>query len=198
MKYLRIITPRSNGSKIMKQLSENGAKSINCLLAEGSANDHILEVLGIEKQKKEIVSALVNDNLIDDLLDFLKDKFDKKNTSIMFTTPVDYKGEVNMEYEALYVIVDKANADKVIEISQKEGAKGATVVHGRGSGIQKKSVFLNMTIEPEKDIVLMLIKKEISERIKSAIYETMKLDENSKGIMFSLPVSDVRGLVDQN
>lgn len=198
MKYLRIITPRSNGSKIMKQLSENGAKSINCLLAEGSANDHILEVLGIEKQKKEIVSALVNDNLIDDLLDFLKDKFDKKNTSIMFTTPIDYKGEVNMEYEALYVIVDKANADKVIEISQKEGAKGATVVHGRGSGIQKKSVFLNMTIEPEKDIVLMLIKKEISERIKSAIYEAMNLDENSKGIMFSLPVSDVRGLVDQN
>lgn len=198
MKYLRIITPRSNGSKIMKQLSENGAKSINCLLAEGSANDHILEVLGMDKEKKEIVTALVNDGMVDDLLDNLKDKFDKKNTSIMFTTPIDYKGEVNMEYEALYVIVDKANADKVIEISQKHGAKGATVVHGRGSGIQKKSVFLNMTIEPEKDIVLMLIKKEISESIKSAIYEAMNLDENSKGIMFSLPVSDVRGLVDQN
>ena len=52
MKYLRIITPRSNGSKIMKKLSEKGAKSINCILAEGSANDHILELLGIEKQKK--------------------------------------------------------------------------------------------------------------------------------------------------
>lgn len=46
-----------------------------------------------------------------------------------------------MEYEALYVIVDKANADKVIEISQKEGEKGATVVHGRGSGIQKNQYF---------------------------------------------------------
>ena len=116
----------------------------------------------------------------------------------MFTTPVDYKGEIDMEYEALYVIVNKENADKVIEISQKEGAKGATVVHGRGSGIQKKSVFLNMTIEPEKDIVIMLIKKEISEKVKSAIYDAMNLDENSKGILFSLPVTDVHGLVEQN
>ena len=116
----------------------------------------------------------------------------------MFTTPLDLKGEVNMEYEALYVIVNKENADKVIEISQKEGARGATVVHGRGSGIQKKSVFLNMTIEPEKDIVIMLVKKEISEKVKSSIYEAMNLEENSQGILFSLPVSDVRGLVEQN
>ena len=198
MKYLRIITPRSKGSKIMNQLKEKGAKSISWLLAEGSANAHILEVLEIDKEKKEIVSALVNDDLVNDLLDQIKDKFDKKNTSIMFTTPVDYKGEIDMEYEALYVIVNKENADKVIEISQKEGAKGATVVHGRGSGIQKKSVFLNMTIEPEKDIVIMLIKKEISEKVKSAIYDAMNLDENSKGILFSLPVTDVHGLVEQN
>ena len=61
-----------------------------------------------------------------------------------------------------------------------------------------KSVFLNMTIEPEKDIVIMLIKKEISEKVKSAIYDAMNLDENSKGILFSLPVTDVRGLVEQN
>lgn len=197
MKYLRIITARSKGSKIMEKLEKYGAKSINCLLAEGSANTHILEILGIDKEKKEIVSALVNDDLINGLLDDLENKFDKKNSSIMFTTPVDFKGEINMEYEALYVIVNKENADKVIEVSQAKGAKGATVVHGRGSGIQKKSVFLNMTIEPEKDIVIMLIKKEISEDVKSAIYESMKLDENSQGILFSLPVSDVRGLVEQ-
>ena len=194
MKYLRIITARSKGSKFMEKLEKYGAKSINCLLAEGSANTHILEILGIDKEKKEIVSALVNDDLVNGLLDDLENKFDKKNSSIMFTTPVDFKGEINMEYEALYVIVNKENADKVIEISQ---AKGATVVHGRRSGIQKKSVFLNMTIEPEKDIVIMLIKKEISEDVKSAIYESMKLDENSQGILFSLPVSDVRGLVEQ-
>lgn len=141
MKYLRIITARSKGSKIMEKLEKYGAKSINCLLAEGSANTHILEILGIDKEKKEIVSALVNDDLINGLLDDLENKFDKKNSSIMFTTPVDFKGEINMEYEALYVIVNKENADKVIEISQAKEAKGATVVHGRGSGIQKNLSF---------------------------------------------------------
>ncbi|MSS77574.1 transcriptional regulator [Anaerococcus sp. WCA-380-WT-2B] len=197
MKYLRIITNRSKGSKFMQQLQAYGAKYISCLLAEGSANDHILEVLGINKERKEIVSALVNDSLVKDLLDKLSDKFDKKNTSIMFTTPIDKKGEINMEYEALYVIVDKSNADRVIDISQKHGARGATIVHGRGSGIQKKSVFLNMVIEPEKDIVIMLIKKDIAEKIKSALYDSLELNQDSNGILFSLPVSDVRGLVDQ-
>lgn len=197
MKYLRIITPRSKGSKFMEELEKSGAKAINCLLAEGSANEKILEILGIEKQRKEIVSALVNDDLVKGLLDRLADKFDKKNTSIMFTTRLDYKGEDKMDYEALYVIVDKANADKVIEISHNHGAKGATVVHGRGSGVEKKSVFLNMRIEPEKDIVIMLIKKDIAEDVKSALYESLRLNEDSNGILFSLPVSDVRGLVDQ-
>lgn len=198
MKYLRIITKRSNGSMFMKKLSSYKAKAISSFLAEGSAKDHILEAFSIDKEKKEIVSALVDDSTVKDLLDSLSDKFDKKNTSIFFTTPLDLKGEINMEYEALYVIVERSNADKVIDIAQENGAKGATVVHGRGSGIQKKSLFLNMTIEPEKDIVLMLVKKEKAEEIKKALYESLKLKEEKNGILFSLPVSDVRGLVDQN
>ena len=79
MKYLRIITARSKGSKFMEKLERYGAKSINCLLAEGSANTHILEILGIDKEKKEIVSALVNDDSVNGLLDNLENKFDKKN-----------------------------------------------------------------------------------------------------------------------
>lgn len=37
-------------------------------------------------------------DLVNGLLDDLENKFDKKNSSIMFTTPVDFKGEINMEY----------------------------------------------------------------------------------------------------
>lgn len=34
-----------------------------------------------------------------------------------------------------------------------------------------------MTIEPEKDIVLMLIKKELEETIKGKIYKEMELEK---------------------
>lgn len=79
--------------------------------------------------------------MVNDLLDQIKDKFDKKNTSIMFTTPVDYKGEIDMEYEALYVIVNKENADKVIEISQKKEQKAQLLFMAEDLEFKKICVF---------------------------------------------------------
>lgn len=55
-----------------------------------------------------------------------------------------------------------------------------------------------MNIEPEKDIVVMLIEKDLVEPIREAILEEMNLEKENKGIIYSLPVMDVRGLVGQN
>ena len=68
---------------------------------------------------------------------------------------------MNSEYVALYVIVDRHLGHRAVEIAQANGAKGATLVHGRGSGEKVKSILLNMNIEPEKDIVIMLVKKPL-------------------------------------
>lgn len=56
---------------------------------------------------------------------------------------------------------------------------------------------MHMNIEPEKDIVVMLIKKELMEPIKNAIYNEMNLGNENKGIIYTLPVMEVRGLVEQ-
>lgn len=55
-----------------------------------------------------------------------------------------------------------------------------------------------MNVEPEKDIVIMLVKNDIAENIKEAIYDKMNLNKENKGIIYSLPVMEVRGLVEQN
>ena len=57
---------------------------------------------------------------------------------------------------------------------------------------------MNMSIDPEKDIAIMLVKKDLVESIRAAIYEQMNLEEENKGIIYSLPVMEVRGLIDQN
>ena len=198
MKYLRIILPRGKGSKFMDILKQMGASWVTCILAEGCAKAEILDMLEIDKVKKEIVLALIEDEKLDKLIDRLKEKLDKANSSILFATNLENKGDEKMEYEAIYVIVNREDGEKVVNLAQENGAKGATIVHGRGSGIEKKSLFLNMKIEPEKDLVIMVVKKEMEQTIKDTIYQEMNLGENSKGIIYSLPVSDVRGLVDQN
>lgn len=197
MKLLTIIIPRSKGSEIMSYLDRNQAKYITCYFGEGSASDEILSRFKINKLKKEIVFAIIDDQAVERILIKLERKIKKVNTAILFTTPLDNEGVAKMDYEALYIIVDREKGNRVIEVAQKNGAKGATIIHGRGAGIQKKSIFINMTIEPEKDIVLMLVKKELTENIRQAIYKEMDLEKESKGIMFTLPVTDVRGLVEQ-
>lgn len=104
-----------------------------------------------------------------------------------------------MDYVCLYVIVDRHQGQKAIHIAQEYGARGATVIHGRGSGEEVKSkLFLNMNIEPEKNLLIMLIKKDLVDTIQKEIYEQMDLRSQGKGIIYSLPVNHVAGLVEQN
>ncbi len=46
--------------------------------------------------------------------------------------------------------------------------------------------------------MIMLVKNDIAENIKDAIYDKMNLDKENKGIIYSLPVMEVRGLVEQS
>ena len=200
MHLLRVIMPRGKGSEFMNILKEDGAKAISCYYGYGSATSAIKKTLHTDKIKKEIVMAITDDEMTMKILDDLNEKISHTNTAIAYTSPIDYKGEdeLNFEYVAMYVIVDRQEGQKAITIAQENGAKGATLIHGRGAGKELKSILLNMNIEPEKDIVIMLVKKELMDPIRDAIYREMNLGEENKGIIYSLPVMEVRGLVDQN
>ena len=55
-----------------------------------------------------------------------------------------------------------------------------------------------MNIEPEKDLVIILVKKDMAEKIQKEIYDQMDLRSQGKGIIYSLPVNHVAGLVEQS
>lgn len=197
MQLLRIILPRGKGSKFMNILKDHGATSIGCFYGEGSAPSQILNTLAIDKTKKEIVTALIEEETVRKVIDRVSEKLKAVNSAVAFSTSLE--GENNMDYVCLYVIVDRHQGQKAIHIAQEHGARGATVIHGRGSGEEIKSrVFLSMNIEPEKDLVIMLIKKDLVEKIQKEIYEQMDLESQGKGIIYSLPVNHVAGLVEQN
>lgn len=202
MQLLRVILPRGKGSEFMKTLDNYGAKAITCAYGYGSNPAYLSNVMHTDKIKKEVVVAILDDDQVSRILDAMNDKISKTNTAIAFTSPLDYKGEddlkLNIEYVALYVIVDRHEGHRAVQIAQEHGARGATFIHGRGSSKEVKSILLNMNIEPEKDIIVMLVKKDLVEPIRDAIYEQMQLAEENKGIIYSLPVMEVRGLVEQS
>ena len=202
MQLLRAILPRGKGSEFMKTIKDDGAIVITCYYGYGSASESIQSKLKVNKIRKEIVMAILDDENAKIAMDELEEKLVRINTGVAFTSQLEYKGESNLQnesnYQALYVIVDRHEGQKAVAIAQENGAKGATLIHGRGSAKEVKSILLNMNVEPEKDIVIMLVKNDIAENIKDAIYDKMNLYKENKGIIYSLPVMEVRGLVEQS
>lgn len=97
-------------------------------------------------------------------------------------------------YQAIFVIVDEGESDRVLEAANEAGSQGGTVIHAHGSGGKETKRVFNMEIEPEKDIVLILSRDEITDGITRAINKEMNLEEPNAGILFTTDLSETRGI----
>ena len=87
-----------------------------------------------------------------------------------------------MEYQAIFIIVDRGLGHEVVDVATEAGARGATIINARGSGIHEKEVFFSINIEPEKEIVMIINQKEETDKNIDDLKENMKIDEPGKGI----------------
>ncbi len=93
----------------------------------------------------------------------------------------------------ILAICNTGFADEVMEVAKTAGAKGGTILHGRGS-VQKDALqFLSITIEPEKEVVIIIAGSEKND-IMQAIAKEMGVGTKAHTICLSLPVDGVAGL----
>ncbi len=98
-------------------------------------------------------------------------------------------------HEVIFAIVNSGFADDVMEIAKENGARGGTILNARGVAGQEAAAFFGITLHQEKEILMMVVDKAIRDDILNAIYKQMGMAKKAQGIAFSLPVSDVAGLV---
>ena len=84
MQLLRIILPRGKGSKFMNLLNDFDAKAIGCFYGEGSASSEILNTLAIDKTKKEIVTALIDEKAVRSVIEKISEKLKAVNSVVAF------------------------------------------------------------------------------------------------------------------
>lgn len=102
--------------------------------------------------------------------------------------------EQENKFELIVSIVNRGHSDNVVAGARDAGARGGTIFYGRGTGNSEKDSIMGVSIEPEKEIVLTLTKKEDKQKIMKAICEKSNMEHPGAGICFSLPVSQVRGI----
>ena len=84
---------------------------------------------------------------------------------------------------------------KNVAVARENGARGGTILNARGVAREKEAAFFGITIHAEKEILMLVVEKSIRDTILNALYKAMGMDKKAQGIAFSLPVSDVAGLV---
>ncbi|HOQ51063.1 MAG TPA: P-II family nitrogen regulator [Candidatus Atribacteria bacterium] len=99
-----------------------------------------------------------------------------------------------MDVKCIVAIVERGKADKVVDKAKKAGARGATILYGRGTGQSEALEFFNIHIEASKEIILILSETDRYKPIYDAIVEAGRLNEPGTGIIFTFLVSELLGL----
>ena len=99
-----------------------------------------------------------------------------------------------MDYEVIFCIVNAGYSELVMDAAKEVGARGGTVLHAKGTANKEAEQFFKITIQPDKEIVKILVPKDIKDSVLHAIYKNAGLKSEGSGIAFSMPVNQVVGL----
>ncbi len=98
-----------------------------------------------------------------------------------------------MSYQVIFAALRPDVTDAVIDAAKECGISGATIVSGRGTGLQEAKTFLGLSLETRTDVLFFLTEAELVEPVMAAIEKTGRLDEHGAGVVFTLPVDRVAG-----
>ena len=97
------------------------------------------------------------------------------------------------DMKALFIIVNTGFADDVIEMTRAAGVTGATIFRARGEGAHHE-MFLGITVDTEKDLILTIAKKATAEKAMEVIKEKAGINTPAHGVCCLMPVDQVVGL----
>ncbi len=93
------------------------------------------------------------------------------------------------KYELVVCVVNAGFSQNVMEAARAAGAKGGTILRARGSANPESEEFFNIKIQPDKELVMILVPKSIKDDVEKAVYKEAGIADEAKGIIFSLPVN---------
>lgn len=187
-------------------------------LGRGTATSEMMDYFGLGDMDKDVVVSFVPQCMLKDVRKTVIDKMhlEKSGHGILFTLPLssisaafqkvsekcvepkEDEGESSMEIsiknDLILTAVNAGFTDIVMDAARAAGATGGTVLHARSLNHEEAEPFLGISIQPEKEIVAILVKREEKSKIMQAIHKVAGLESECKGILLSLPVEDVVGL----
>ena len=83
-----------------------------------------------------------------------------------------------MRFKLIVVFVEDSKTDAVLAAAREKGATGATVIsNARGEGLKQPKTFFGLSLETQRDMVLLLVEEHLARSILERIAEAAEFDD---------------------
>ena len=216
--YLMVtIAPRTSARQYLELFAAHGVTVTLSVLGAGTAGNELLDYFGLEKTEKVVTFSFVTRSTWRAVKSAMQRelRIDVPGTGIAFLVPVssiggekplafftdgqDFEaGEESVlkdtKYELLVVIANQGHTELIMDAAREEQAGGGTVLHAKGTGMEKAEKFLGFSLVNEKEMVFIVVKTATKNRIMRAIMDKAGLNTKAQSIVFSLPVTGTAGM----
>mgnify|MGYP000385833217 FL=1 len=180
------------------------------LHGRGTAVKSMLELLGIDSTERRIVVSLANEEKTAALIAAEKQHLHigVPGHGLVVAVPVKSVGggntvafleedgkrpSVRYDYELIVAICSEGHTDTVMNAARASGARGGTVLHGKGTGSRDAQKFYRISLAEEKELVLIVSTAAQKAEIMRSILQKAGPGTQAGAIVFSLPISEVAG-----
>lgn len=185
----------------------------------GTARTQMLDYLGIGETEKAVVLSLFPESDEDVIIREIRSKMSLYlvGRGISFTVPLTGISEIianglssaaaeksvdrrkimngsDRKYDLIVASVETNRMDEAMEAARAAGAAGGTVIRARSLENAKAEQFIGISLMEEREILLILTKKEGKLAIMEALSEKIGLKTDAGGVIFSLPVDRTAGI----
>ena len=187
--------------------------SINC---NGTVHKKTLDLLGIERTEKTMLTTVTSADTLKDLLRSLTTEMqiDLPDRGVAVAIPLASIGgarqlefftnsqiddlqkeenEMNSDFELIVAICEKGFTNTVMDAARSAGAGGGTTIKARGTGAQAAEKFFGISLAEEKEIIFIVSDVNKKKNIMRAIMNDAGVSTDAHTLVFSLPVSATAG-----
>ena len=183
----------------------------------GTAVSDSIDLLGIGSSDKAVIFCLEQKAKIPELMGEIRKKIgaNRSGVGIAFTIPLSAinnpilgafgniveeekkEGENKSQgypHALIYSVINRGHTDEFMKTAREAGASGGTVLSARYKDHEGTVKFFGISVQEEREIILMMTSNSKKESILKALSESHGLYSTSQGLIFSLPVERAMSL----
>ncbi len=215
---LMIITTEKSANMATEIFKEEGLHVKYNILAEGTASSEILDMLGLGTTEKRLLLTLATKEKAEAMLKKLHFELamSRADGGIGFTLPItsasgallqmmadgkttedekkDEEKTMGNSHTMITAILNRGFSNDAMKVAKEAGARGGTVIHSRQVIDEEDIGFWGISMQEEKEVLLIITEVEKKHTIMKAITEQFGMHSEAKGIVVSMPIDTVMGI----